>query len=111
MKTYRLVESHNSGDTALLEVVAVVIWGEGLEAVVDSSNIGGTRKRQQLAYMHHMKASVQLSPACSLCVAVPDWQPAVSSHLGGGQARDTTRPELTVDADSTAHCHQVTKCL
>ena len=83
MNTYRLVESHYSRDTALLEVVAVVIWGKGLEAVVDSGNIGWTRKRQQLAYMHQMKASVQLSLACLLCVAAPDWQPAMSSHLGG----------------------------
>ena len=43
--TYRLVESHNSSDASLLEVVTVVIWGERRKAVVDSSNIGGTRKR------------------------------------------------------------------
>lgn len=49
MNAYRLVESHNSSDTSLLEVVTVVIWGKGFEPVVHSSNIGGTRKRQQLA--------------------------------------------------------------
>ena len=51
MSAYRLVESDNSRDTPLLEVVTIVVWGKGFEAVVDSSNIGGTREGQQLACM------------------------------------------------------------
>ena len=49
MSTYWLVEPHNRSDTTLLEIVTIVIWRKGLEAIVDTSNVGGTRKGQQLA--------------------------------------------------------------
>ena len=64
VSTYWLVESHNSSDTSLPEIVTVVIWCKGLEAIVDTSNIGGTRKGQQLACMPQQRvkqASKQLA--------------------------------------------------
>ena len=55
MKAYWLVEPHNSSDTTLLEIATIVIWRKGLEAIVDSSNIGGTGEGQQLACMPQQK--------------------------------------------------------
>lgn len=51
MSTYWLVEPHNSSNATLLEIATIVIWREGLEAIVDSSDVGGTRESQQLACM------------------------------------------------------------
>ena len=49
MVTHRLVEPDDSRHSSLPEVLNIVIRRERLEAIIYTGNVGGARKRQQLA--------------------------------------------------------------
>lgn len=60
--THWLVESDNGCDSPPPEVVTVVVWDKRLEAIVDTSNVGWTRKRQQLPCIHLQNLSKEGFP-------------------------------------------------